>query len=212
MPRSKFKEYQRNMEKAINRFVDSHDKFVVNEYNKAINKLKKEAEKMYDSFIDQFYLYRTKSYIRHGQTRPGTGNGINLYRGQHIRVETKTFQGFRINKLIIDFNGSDMESKRYKYDSADQVLDYVMSGIRFTHEFENGKWEMTWEGNYDGEYYSSLNKNMKQAFDDFMMKKSSMVNDIIGDKIDIKKKELMKNLRETWNRNINGMISSIRGR
>lgn len=210
MPRSKFKEYQRNMEKAIDRFVDSYDKYLANEYNKAMKKLKREAEKMYDSFIDQFYSYKTRSYVRHGQTRPGTGTGINLYRGQQIRIEKTKHNGFTLDNLVIEFNGLDMESKKYRYNTADEVLDYVMNGIRFTHKFESD-WTMTWEGNYDGEYYSSLNQNMKQAFDGFINKKQDMIIELIGDKVEERKNKMMENLRETGSRNINGMISSIIG-
>lgn len=207
MPRSAYKQYEKNIMDAIDRFVDSYDKNLVKEHNAAMKKLKREAEKMYDSFLDQFYSYRTKSYIRHSQTRPGTGTGINLYRGQHIRIEKEKHNGFTLDNLVIEFNGLDMESKKYRYNTADEVLDYVMNGIRFTHEFESSDWTMTWEGNYDGEYYSSLNQNMKQSFDDFINSTSNMVFDLIEDKVKDKENEMMKNLNKTIRRNVNKIMS-----
>ncbi|MBQ0036431.1 MAG: hypothetical protein KBT35_05895 [Firmicutes bacterium] len=117
-----------------------------NVWEEAINytykEMYNEAWKMYDSFIDQFYEYSTKSYIRHGQSKPGTGIGINLYRGNNIRLKT----GFTPS-LNIEFNASDMESG-YQYDSAETVLNNVMHGYRFPY-FR----PMYWEGKYNGKYF-----------------------------------------------------------
>lgn len=214
MPRSGIREYQRNIEQTIDRFVNSYDKYVINEYNKAITTLKREAEKMYDTFLDQFYSYKTRSYIRHGQSRPGTGNGINLYRGQQIKIRKKNYKGFNIDILDISFDGSEMESKRYQHHSADEVLGFVMDGWRFINtELDDPKsTAMEWRGSFKGEYYSSGRKKMKRAFDDFINKKSEMIYDIIGDKINTKRNEMMSNLNKTLNRNINGIISSMIGR
>jgi len=102
-----------------------------------------------------FYSYETTAYIRHGQSRSGTGNGENLYRGQQIRK-----YGSPTNpKLSINFSGVDMQDG-YEYHSPGQVLESVMSGIRFPFR------EMTWSGSYDGKYFS-YSGEPKRAFDLF---------------------------------------------
>lgn len=211
MPRSRIKEYQRNIEQAIDRFINSHDKYVVAEYNKAIKILKREAEKMYDKFLDQFYLYKTRSYIRHGQSRPGTGSGINLYRGQQIKIKRKTYKNFDIDILDISFDGSEMESKRYQHHSADEVLGFVMDGWRFINtELDNPKsTAIAWRGSFKGEYYSSGRKKMKRAFDDFISKEQDMIFDLIKDKVKEKKEEMEKNLLQTIRRNVVGSLREM---
>ena len=103
----------------------------------------KEATRMYDTFMYDFYSYKTRIYIRHGQNRPGTGSGENLYRGQQIRKIGSVYNPL----LSIEFSGKDMQGG-YEYDSPYEVLQSVMSGIRFPIR------EMTWEGSYDGKYFS----------------------------------------------------------
>lgn len=119
----------------------------------------KEATKMYDTFIDQFYSYRTSSYIRHGETKPGTGMGTNLYRGQQIRK-----LGTRKEPMLeISFSGADMEGG-YEYASPGEVLEGVMTGLRFCSP--NGSFGMEWSGSYEGKHFSYAG-SMKDAFDQF---------------------------------------------
>lgn len=114
-----------------------------------------EAVKMYDTFIDQFYAYETTSYIRHGQSKPGTGSGENLYRGQRIRK-----YGGNLNpRLSIEFSGADMQGG-YARNTAGEVLESVMSGIRFPFR------EMTWSGEYRGKHFSYAGEPQR-AFDIF---------------------------------------------
>lgn len=211
MPRSEIREYQRNIEQAINRFVNSYGKYVADEHNKAIKILKREAEKMYDKFLDQFYSYKTRSYIRHGQSRPGTGNGINLYRGQQIKIKRKAHKDFNIDILDISFDGSEMESKRYQHHSADEVLGFVMDGWRFINtELDDPKsTAMAWRGSFKGEYYSSGRKKMKRAFDDFINKEQDMIFDLIKDKVKEKEEEMTKNLLQTIRRNVVGALREM---
>ena len=134
----------------------------ISQWSKAINytyrELYKEAVSMYDSFIDQYYKYKTKSYVRHGESYPGTMRGINLYRGQQI----KFYPGLTPT-LEINFSGDDMESYRYQHNSPDEVLNMVMSGVRGVP----GKgWSETWHGSYTGRWFS-FSGTMMNAFNIF---------------------------------------------
>ena len=127
--------------------------------NYANDKMYEEAWKMYDSFIDQYYQgYATHTYIRHGETKPGTRHGINLYRGSQIRRKGK---GTKNPSLIIEFSGEDMEDD-YQYDSADFVLQNVMAGYRGIP----GYWIESWGGTYDGKYFQ-YSGTPERAFDIF---------------------------------------------
>ena len=129
-----------------------------------------EAVKMYNTFIDQFYAYETTVYIRHGQVRPGTGVGENLYRGQRIR---KSGGGFN-PKLTIEFSGMNMQGG-YSHNTASEVLESVMSGIRFPIR------EMTWSGEYRGKYFS-YSGEPQRAFDIFERNFDSIAEIIFMDK------------------------------
>lgn len=112
--------------------------------NTAIDAFYEESWKMFDSFIDQYYSYSTLSYIRHGESKPGTKRGINLYRANQIRK--KNGDNPTIN---IQIDASDMEDG-YQYDSPTFVLENVMHGYRGVP----GKWLREWTGNYVGKYFS----------------------------------------------------------
>lgn len=144
----------------------------------AINELYKEAWKMYDSFIDQYYSYKTQSYIRHGETRPGTCRGINLYRGQQFKIKNKVQSKsipIKIDKanftleatlntpaLITNISGEEMDG--YRYNTTDEVLDMVIDGIRGVPQ---KGWWIPWTGSYNGKYFSVSNATMAKAFEMF---------------------------------------------
>ena len=136
---------------------------VLRAYKKTINyaqkELYQEAWRMYDSFIDQFYSYPTVSYIRHGESRPGTKTGINLYRAQNIKLDISDAMN---PQVIIDINSSDMEGG-YQRHSPSEVLEYVLNGYRFVGYGNT----MTWKGSYHGKYFSFNNLTMSRAFDEF---------------------------------------------
>lgn len=92
--------------------------------NSAAEKTKKILEKSYDSIIDQYYLYKTTSYYRHG-VGVGTCTGENLYRSNNISM---LYSGERAEGLMLDINASDMAG--YPRISKDQVLNNVLDGIR----------------------------------------------------------------------------------
>lgn len=138
-------------------FKKESDQIWEKSINYAYEELYREAYHMYDAFIDQYYEYKTKSYIRHGESRPGTQRGINLYRGQQIEYKPGL-----VPSLTIDFSGKDME--RYRNNSTDEVLEMVMNGIRGVPG--KGWWE-TWTGSYFGKHFSIQGSTISKAFEIF---------------------------------------------
>ena len=150
--------------------------------NKAINEAYKEAVKMYDSFVEQYYEYETKSYYRHGEPRPGTKMGTNLYRGNQI------IKNNRNNPyLYIDSDGSDMApyGRKGRVDT-DFVLETMMIGLR---GLPPGDWTH-WEGSYEGDYFS-YKGTPQDAFDEF----KENLDEITGNIFD-------EELKKCWWRNI----------
>ena len=133
----------------VNIYTNEKLKEAKKDYYKVVNELNKELYKdvvqMYDTFITQFYAYKTTSYIRHGQTVPGTQTGESLFRAQDFRIGGNYYNP----TLIINFAPNDMGTT-YQYDSAENVFDYVMHGIRFPY-FNN---LLNWTGTYRGKYFS----------------------------------------------------------
>ena len=146
----------------------------------AIPELYKVAIKMYDSFIDQYYAYKTRSYVRHGETKPGTCVGINLYRAQQFKIKNSTYtENFtdragkkttinltmKLNTPTFSTNISaeDMEDHNY-YDPAEEVLDLVVNGIRGVPD---RGWWIPWMGSYTGKYFSTGKTTMAKAFETF---------------------------------------------
>lgn len=140
-------EYQKYLDKYVNNKMRGFNKDfnrIVNEVN---DELYNEVIKMYDKLIDDFYSYKTTSYIRHGESKPGTGRGITLYRGQDF----KKIRGIA-PKLILNVNPNILSSgeRQYQHDPAERVFDTVMYGIRFPF----GQSASTWVGEYQGKYFS----------------------------------------------------------
>ena len=151
---------------AYNKYIDNYVKKrmsgIKRDINKVINEvndeLYKEVTKMYDKLIDDFYLYKTTSYIRHGESRPGTQRGTTMYRGQDFKI----IKG-KEPKLRIFFNPNILQSSERGYggytkkdgtkilpEDPSHVYDLVMYGIRFPMEHNF----MTWTGEYKGKYFS----------------------------------------------------------
>lgn len=133
------------------------------------NSLYEEAVNMYDSLIEQYYRYKTKSYYRHN-AGVGTCWGDNLYYAQDFMVDTNL-------DLHIQYDPNKMERYIPKYieqkkgvttaelDSAERVsretvLNIVKSGFRGVP----GKWIIPWSGSYAGEYFSINDTNIDRAF------------------------------------------------
>lgn len=164
--------FTKSASEIINKDVDKAIRYVNNE-------MYDEAVKMYDTFIDQFYSYKTTSYVRHWEGVPGTCEGQNLYFGKDIRKYTKH------PKLVINLpndagyvsNGGGQEKEPmtddYRYNTAREVLEYVFEGVRFPDTFEYKIWKdrgenslMTWEGRFKGNYFY-YNGTMENAFNKF---------------------------------------------
>lgn len=113
-----------------------------------IDELHHETTNMYNTLITQFYLYRTTSYVRHWEGKPGTMKGSNLYYAFHARKLHKNGLPY----LLIHIDAEDM-ADGYKLDKKEDVLDAVLMGIRWPFEFKNSP-EMEWSGHYEGKYFS----------------------------------------------------------
>lgn len=114
------------MKQARNDFIDCAKK---------INpKMRKEALNMYKTLIQQFYEYKTTSYIRHGEPFAGTQEGTNLLAGGDDSKITIRNNGKKSPTLNIAFSAEGMQGG-YEYDTPEHVLDSVMHGIRFPFGF-----------------------------------------------------------------------------
>ena len=152
---------------------------VCNQYT--IQELYEEAVNLYDSLIEQYYKYETKSYYRHN-AGVGTGWGDNLYYGKDFYIDNN----FDLN---IEFNGKNME--KYKNDTRDEVLSIVKAGFRGVP----GKWLKPWEGSYDGLYFGISDTNIDNAFRVFETNFNYMYEYIFKSKL---KEERKKKKYKYW--------------
>lgn len=163
------KKLKTQMKNSVKKMFNDMDKT----FNESIECIYTEAWKMYDSFIDQFYAYKTTSYIRHGETKPGTMVGSNLYRGQDFRFDP--------NKLTLDldFSSKDMQ-EGYQYDKAKDVLFKVMRGYRFKAKNID---VIEWRGSYSSKYLNpGTNITMEEAFDYFINNSNKILVKIFNEK------------------------------
>ena len=133
------------------------------------NNMFEEITEMYDILIDQFYKYKTTSYIRHWEGVPGTMQGQALKFGKHF---SKDNHGKKSPKLIIDFSGAGMEAEgvEYQYHTPDQVLNYVMNGARFVLLNMTLAQTMIVDPStivFHGKYFSYDGGTIRGAFDKF---------------------------------------------
>lgn len=157
-----------NINKLAEKYVNNIMKeYVEKDIDKSIrytnNELYNEAVNMYNSFIKQFYQYKTKSYIRHWEGVPGTKEGQNLYFG----IDIKKNNGWKPTLSIRfpdDLGYVTEMADGYQHDSPEDVLNYVSQGYRFI--YKNQYKIMTWTGNYIGKYFK-YGGVMKDAFDEF---------------------------------------------
>lgn len=155
------------IDKYVNETLQKANGEIISILNEVNNELYDESVKMFDSLIDQFYMYKTTSYIRHGQSRPGTQMGENLYRANNIK---KTY-GLNPS-LTIKLDGNDMYGG-YKFHDANAVFDWVSSGVRFPFYSNNSNISNGYSANhlsYNGKYFSykgSINSIFKYFDEDF---------------------------------------------
>ena len=131
------------------------------------NEIHDEVKKMYKTFIEQFYDYKTTSYIRHFEGKPGTQHGENLlYPWEGIRKNNHSSSS---PKLIIEFWANEMSNEpKYKFDTPEHVLDSVLHGIRFAYATgESGPMWVDTTFKYTGKYFSYTCNTIQEAFDRF---------------------------------------------
>ena len=154
-------------------FIDRVSKDLYKAAGVAVDELYKEASHMYDSFVDQYYSYPTKSYIRHGESRPGRKRGINLYRA--TQMEKSNTDSLYIH---LKWDGSDMEEYTRNGCSTDFVFESMFKGYRGVPW---GNWD-DWEGTYDGTYFSYTG-TPEEGFKSFNKNLTSMADGIIREEL-----------------------------
>lgn len=154
--------------------IEKLDKVLNVAVSRLNNEMCNEATKMYDSFIESFYDYKTTSYIRHWEGRPGTRHGESLLMGKNFVADNKHGHN---QTLTIDFNSNEMESYgvKYQHHSASEVLDLVLGGIRF--QLDGGSQQMEWAATYNGDYFSHSG-NVYTAFSYFEKHFNSIALDV----------------------------------
>lgn len=132
------------VDKTIDTYVNELENDFTNVLTDVTELYYKEINKIYNSFIEQYYDYPTDYYIRHWETRPGTRKGSNLYYGNRNKLHKGKDPYWEIN-----YDGSEMADD-YEYDSADKVLTNVIFGIRGVPPY----WQKTWYGKYKSRYFN----------------------------------------------------------
>ena len=142
----------------------------------------KEVNKIYDSFISQYYYdYKTKYYIRHWEGKPGTQKGSNLYYGKAFKIHRGKEPYFEIN--ISD----DRMADDYQHDSAIDVLSQIMAGANIItgsrQDLDIQTWNktpdtftrtggMVWyratKGSYKSRYFNIENATLDEALFTFL--------------------------------------------
>lgn len=136
----------------------------------ALEEIYNEADKMYDAYITQYYRYKTKVYVRHGENEVGTRKGSNLYLAKEFDIN--------YNTLFLEVNNFEPENmESYLRASQEEVFDIVSSGHRGIPGGGRKRYK-TWKYTYKGKYYNSEGKTIKDAFDDFESKLDIMYESI----------------------------------
>lgn len=157
-----------NAEEQVKQYQEKFDNDFLKVANDVNDLYFKEVNKIYDSFIEQYYSsYETSSYIRHWEGVPGTKHGTNLLYGKQNKIHRGKDPYFEI-----DYNASDMADD-YKYNSADQVLTQVMVGIRGVPPY----WSQLWYGKYNSRYFHYTGALM-DAYDYFLSNYKTMMRPV----------------------------------
>lgn len=127
------------------------------------NDMSTEANNMYDSMINDFYSFETTSYIRHWEYVAGTRHGESLKMAKYINANNNHGKN---QTLTIDFSADKMISAgvKYQHHNPSEVVDFVLSGIRF--QLEDGGRRIEWATTYHGKYFSHSG-NIYSAFEYF---------------------------------------------
>lgn len=145
----------KELDNIVNYYVQKADEDFLTSMEYAVDELEQEVKNMYDTLITQFYRYKTKSYIRHWEQRPGTMKGSNLYYALHVKKRHSNGMAY----LYWDINGNDMAGG-YQWDTPEGVIKSVIEGGR-------GPLMDPWSGYYEGKYFSyrGIPKDIFESFD-----------------------------------------------
>lgn len=114
---------------------DRIKRYFVNAYEDMLYDIYDDAFQLYAKAIDQYYLYETTSYIRHGEGKPGTKKGTNLHEANKTHISGHLSSRSRLEpskscQVMIRWSSDGMYP--YKKVSTDYVLSNVLKGIRGT--------------------------------------------------------------------------------
>ena len=154
-------------EEKVNKYLDEAYDDIYAVANEVNDLYFKQANKMYDTLIKQYYLYETTSYVRHWEIRPGTKNGSNLYYGKRFKIHRGKDPYFELNIDASQMAGG------YQRDSASQVLENVMNGIRGVPPY----WFIPWHGKYSSRYFY-YEGDPAHAFETFLSNLSDMATPV----------------------------------
>lgn len=139
------------------------------DFNRLLRKvniqMRDEAERLYDKLIEKYYRYKTISYIRHWEGRPGTRQGQNLYGGKKIIMNNN-----HNPYLIVDpkLFGEEGVAGGYQHDEPYDVVQQVLDGIRGVHRSEPPFfWEQKWNAEYHSMLFEYQRGTMRNAFRKF---------------------------------------------
>lgn len=158
------------LEEEAEKIAEERTKEIIDgDFNRVLRKvnikMRDEAERLFDKLIERYYRsYKTVAYIRHGELRPGTRQGTNLFLGKKIIMNNK-----HNPYLIVDpklFGEEGMEGG-YRYNEPYDVMQQVLDGIRGVPPF----WTRNWNADYslgDGsQYFEYRRGTMRGAFNKF---------------------------------------------
>lgn len=121
------REFLREIQEEVEKeFLEEATQYYGAIFTGVIEDLVEELEAIYEKNIDRFYNYKTKRYVRYGQSRPGTRSGIALYGGMRFNVE---YSGGIVSGMTFSGSGDFMPSGAHS--DNDDVLTSVMEGHRF---------------------------------------------------------------------------------
>ena len=176
MPYSASKIIEKKTEKHIDKVIKSITETCYNALDLTAQDLYKEAYRIFDECIDQFYKYKTRSYHRH-ETGKGTRTGINLYRASQFKLNYGADE--HVFSFYFGWNGDDMDSYKPWKDrdgnihpvDKEYVLDNVMSGIRGLEDEYMLKgfapYDNHWSAKINSRYFGNMTGTPDDIFDIF---------------------------------------------
>ena len=120
-------------------------------------KMRNKLIDVYDAIIDEFYSRPARSYYRHDVEwgHQHKEEGVNLYRAiqQSKNKAPKLMPRPHTIDGGISFSASDMSDYNYQHNTKEEVLSYILDGIRFPSIAEAGgsKSLLEFESHYEDE-------------------------------------------------------------